>query len=119
MLENTDKTKNPFKIPENYFENFNAEIMNKLPEKNIQKAKIIPLWKKIVPWTAVAAIFSGILFMTGILDKGTMTDPTMVAGQPDLVISSGIASNTVEDDYYLFLEDEVADAKFKEIMFSN
>jgi len=118
MLDNFDKNKNPFKIPENYFENFNNEIMGKLPEKEIEKAKIVPLWKKIVPWTAVAAAFFGILFTTGVFNRSTVADPTAIGGH-DTVISSGIASSSIEDDYFLFIEDEVANARYREIMFSN
>lgn len=113
MLENIDKNKNPFKVPENYFENFNTEIMSKLPTKEEKKTKIAPLWRKIVPWTAVAAMFFGILFITGVFKQG---DNTM---QINSVVSSGVASNSLEEDYFLFLEDEVADAKYREIMFSN
>ncbi|WP_108822773.1 hypothetical protein [Dysgonomonas sp. Marseille-P4361] len=113
MLEKFDKNSNPFKVPENYFENFNAEIMTKLPAKETQK-KVIPMWKKVFPWTAVAAALFGVLFMTGVFRQGTGT-----TGQTNIYLSSGIASNSVEEDYFLFLEDEVSDAYYKEIMFSN
>lgn len=112
MLENIDKNKNPFKVPENYFENFNADIMSKLPTKEEKKAKIVPLWRKVVPWTAVAAVFFGVLFMTGVFKQGTSFM------QPNSVMTSGVASSSLEDDYFLFLEDEVADANFREMMYS-
>lgn len=119
MLDKFDKNKNPFKVPENYFGNFNTEIMGKLPEKRAEKARVVPLWKRIVPWTAVAAVFFGILFTTGVFKHG-VTDNVTIADQHDAVISNGIASSlSIEDDYFLFLEDEVATAKYKEIMYSN
>lgn len=46
MLDNFDKSKKPFKVPENYFENFNNRIMDQLPSKEEPKAKIVPLWRK-------------------------------------------------------------------------
>lgn len=120
MLEKFDKNKNPFRVPENYFESFNTEIMGKLPEKQAEKAKIVPLWKKIVPWTAVAAVFFGILFTTGVFRQSTITDPTTIAGQYDTEVANGIAySSSVEDDYFLFIEDEVASARYSELMYSN
>lgn len=120
MLEKIDKNKNPFKVPENYFENFNTEMMGKLPEKQTEQAKIVPLWRKVIPWTAVAAIFFGILFTTGVFHQSTVTTSSTIAGQDDTVILNGIASNSsMEDDYFLFIEDEVANAKYKEIMYSN
>lgn len=120
MLEKIDKNKNPFKVPENYFENFNADIMSKLPEKQIKQVKIVPLWREIVPWTAVAAIFFGILFTTGIFYQSTVTTPSAFMEQDDTVILNGIASSSsMEDDYFLFIEDEVSNAKYREIMYSN
>ncbi|MFV0539099.1 MAG: hypothetical protein ACK5M3_17300 [Dysgonomonas sp.] len=116
MLDNLDKNKNPFKVPENYFQNFNAEIMEKLPAKEIKTAKIVPLWKKVIPWTAVAAAFVGILFLTGILDQGSQSDPDSI---PVTVSTSGIASSEEEDFYYSFLENEVVKAKYKEMLYNN
>lgn len=117
MLEKFDKNNNPFKVPENYFENFNSEIMGKLPEKQAKKVKIVSLWKKIVPWTAVAAVFFGILFTTGVFNQGVGT--ATITDQYDAMISNGIASSSMEDDYFLFIEDEVANAKYREMMYSN
>lgn len=111
MLESFDKKKNPFEVPENYFENFNAEIMSKLPEKQLEKTKIVPLWKKVMPWTAAAAVFCGVIFSTGILDKSTTADPVSIA-------SSAFASSD-EEDYYAFLEDEVVKSRYNEIMYNN
>jgi hypothetical protein len=34
-LEEIDKSNNPFKVPDNYFAQFNEEIMNRLPEKEL------------------------------------------------------------------------------------
>lgn len=108
MLENFDKNKNPFKVPENYFENFAGNIMGNLPEKEVVKARKVPLWKKVLPWTAVAAVFCGIVLTTGVLDKDTTTR---------LPISE--ASSSLEEDYYLFLEDEVTKYEYKEMFYDN
>lgn len=109
MLDNFDKTKSPFKVPENYFENFNREIMESLPAKE-NKAKIIPLWKKVLPWTAAAAIFCGVIFTTGVLDKSSKADSNVTIS-PNL-------SSSLEDDYFLFLEDEVVKSQYKEMVYS-
>lgn len=108
MLENIDKTKNPFKIPENYFENLSNDIMDKLPEKKILPAKKVPLWKKVLPWTAAAAVFCGIIFTTGVLDKNT----TRHSSISDI-------SSSIEEDYYLFLEEEVTKNEYKEMIYDN
>jgi hypothetical protein len=110
MLDNFDKTKNPFKVPENYFGNFNSNIMEKLPAKEEKKVKTVTLWKKVVPWTAAAAIFCGVLFTTGVLKKSSPADPN--------VAISSILSSSLEDDYYLFLEDEVVKSQYKEMVYN-
>ncbi|WP_029903983.1 hypothetical protein [Prevotella sp. 10(H)] len=113
MLDKIDKSKTPFKIPENYFENFNAEMMDKLPSKQTEKAKIVPLWKKVLPWSAAAAMLCGIVFSTGVFKQNATEDP-------EPVISSAVASSVDEDDYYHFLEDEVARAnRFDDTFYSN
>ncbi|MDU1889241.1 MAG: hypothetical protein E6767_01005 [Dysgonomonas sp.] len=109
MLDNFDKKKSPFRVPENYFEDFSAQIMNKLPEKEEKKARIVPLWRKVLPWTGVAAVAFGIFFSVGVFNK-TPEKPI------ELVGTTGIAS-TDEEDYYLFLQDEVINEQYKE-MFS-
>jgi len=114
MLDNFDKNKNPFKVPENYFRDFNVEIMEKLPAK----AKRVPLWRKMVPATAVAAVFGGILFLSGIFNNHSSVTDQSVADRNISVASSGIAASD-EEDYYSFIEDEVFKSKYKEIVYNN
>jgi len=118
MLDNLNKSKTPFKVPENYFQNFNAEIMDKLPAKENVAVKRIPLWKKVIPLTAVAAAFIGILFLTGIFDRNTTTDPTIIIAETDTTNDSSVVLSEEEDIFYAFLEDEVVKAKYKEMMYN-
>ncbi|MBD8389910.1 hypothetical protein [Dysgonomonas sp. BGC7] len=117
MLNHIDENKNPFKVPENYFQNFNAEIMDKLPAKEANKGKIVPLWKKVIPWTAVAAVFAGVLFLTGVFNRTTV-NPDTTAHQPESAITNGLASTEDEEYYYSFIEDEVVKAKYKEMIYN-
>ena len=57
-------TKNPFHVPEGYFENFTQELMSKLPEKDsyIPESEI-NLWTRIKPWIYMAAMFVGTIFI--------------------------------------------------------
>jgi len=55
-------TQNPFRVPENYFENFTQELMNKLPEKEPVPAMPEPtLWQRVKPWVYMTAMFCGIM----------------------------------------------------------
>lgn len=114
------KKQNPFKVPENYFENFNVDIMSKLPQKDnktTEEHKDIKqkptLWKKILPWTAVAAACCGILVFIGIFpgqDATTINDKTTAQQSKDAITTnastSNIASTPESEEFYLFLEDE-------------
>ncbi len=110
MLDKIDKKANPFKVPENYFENFNNKIMEQLPHKEVKKSKIVPLWKKVVPWTAAAAILCGVIFSTGVLEKGTTPGSAPMADSK--------SASYDEEDYFLFLEDEVMSSQFKDMMYN-
>ena len=37
-------TENPFTVPEGYFANFTEQLMDKLPEREIQPAPQLTLW---------------------------------------------------------------------------
>lgn len=55
-LDNDQKIAPGFKIPEDYFEQFEAKIMNQLPEK--KETKVISLWQRKSVWiSSVAAVF--------------------------------------------------------------
>ena len=54
-LENSEKIKSGFKIPEGYFEDFESKIMQQLPQKEIA---VVPLFAKKKFWfSAIAALF--------------------------------------------------------------
>lgn len=54
--------KNPFEVPEGYFDHLADQIIDRLPEKEM---KVLPLqeenslWLKIRPWVYMAAMFIG------------------------------------------------------------
>lgn len=58
--------KNPFKVPENYFDDLTAHIMENLPESNMnEEIEIIPkvtLFTRIKPYLYLAAMFTGLYF---------------------------------------------------------
>lgn len=55
-------TKNPFTVPEGYFENFAQELMSKLPEKEPYLPESEPtLWQRVKPWIYMTAMFVGIM----------------------------------------------------------
>lgn len=54
-LHNGTKIESGFKIPEDYFESFEARLMQQLPEKEV---KVVSLWKRKSVWiSGIAAAF--------------------------------------------------------------
>lgn len=54
--------KNPFTVPENYFENLTQELMDKLPAKEaVLQTEALTLWQRVKPWLYMAAMFCGIM----------------------------------------------------------
>lgn len=78
LKEMNIRAKEGFKVPENYFEENKRKLLS-IPDENA--SKVIPLWQKILPITAIAAAFviSVILFQ-----PDEATDP--VANIPDTEI---------------------------------
>lgn len=55
-------TGNPFRVPDNYFEDFTQELMNKLPEKEpMPSMPETTLWQRVKPWIYMTAMFCGIM----------------------------------------------------------
>ncbi|MDR0768357.1 MAG: hypothetical protein LBE71_00360 [Dysgonamonadaceae bacterium] len=96
----------PFKVPEDYFENFVADLMSKLPERPVETPQTVSLWERIKPWTYMAAMFAGIALMLNLFTKkpGKGQDFTVPA-----YVSEGLnlsSSNDIED-FYRYYEDEL------------
>ena len=55
-------TKNPFQVPDQYFETVVQEVMAQLPEKApAQPLLELTVWQRIKPWVYMAAMFCGIM----------------------------------------------------------
>ncbi len=105
-----DFTKNPFAVPDNFFERFNEEIMTKLPPKETKKVKL-NIKKHVLPWLAAAAVMSGVIF--------TMKDSVFSSPKADVENESVTQPNfasSEDHDFYLYLQD---DATNKEITTGN
>lgn len=102
MLDKMNK-KNPFKVPENYFEDFHKEIIANLPKS--EHSKVIPLWKKILPWTAAAAIVAGVVITVSSLNADSNSKPVARVETVDNEKTEMYASSD-EEYFHLYIEDE-------------
>lgn len=125
-LEEISKAENPFKVPENYFAQFNEEIMNRLPEKEIVVPEPISMWDRAKPWVYLAAMFVGLYITINFLMKTPGNDNTtenQIASQQTL---SGSYENTdnywsavqiTEEEFYQYLEEQLVDDSYFDYMY--
>ncbi|MEA5129721.1 MAG: hypothetical protein VB074_16215 [Proteiniphilum sp.] len=125
-LEEIDKTKNPFKVPENYFAQFNQEIMDRLPEKEIVVPEPVSMWDRAKPWVYLAAMFVGLYITINFLMKTPGNDnmtENQIASQQTL---SGSYENTdnywstvqiTEEEFYQYLEEQLVDDSYFDYMY--
>lgn len=121
MQDNKDK-KNPFSVPDGYFQNFNAEIMNKLPEKSIEKKpKVIPLWKHASRWVSAAAILTAVVFIgLEYMNSGTGSINNAKSMTPSKVVAvENVSNNNNDYEYYEFIQDEAARLAYRDVLNSN
>ena len=67
--------KNPgFKVPENYFEDFNKRMADMLPDVEITPVDIKPtMWQRVRPLVYLAAMFAGVWCMMSVFQHFTST----------------------------------------------
>lgn len=116
MLDKINKEKSPFKVPENFFEDFNKNMMEQLPKKE-HKAKVIPLWKKVLPWTAVAAVLCGVILNWSNIERvgQSLTADNQDQQNTENGLTDTMLASYTEEDFYLFVEDEVRNAAVQDM----
>lgn len=64
-----------FKVPENYFADFNQRMADMLPDVEITQVDVKPtLWQRVKPLVYMAAMFAGVWCMMTIFTHLTATD---------------------------------------------
>ncbi|MBK5195520.1 MAG: hypothetical protein JJE08_05750 [Proteiniphilum sp.] len=121
-----EKSKNPFKVPENYFAQFNEEIMNRLPEKKRVKPRTVPIWDKVKPWVYMAAMFVGLYITINFITQNngennmasseTATQQTLT-GSP-LVENYWSTVQITEEEFYEYLEEQIIDDGYYDYMYN-
>lgn len=99
-------TENHFTVPENYFEKFNADIMDKLPEREF-KAEVyntdISLWTRIKPIVYMAAMFAGIALMFRMFNS-MVSESTEEENNIKLVNAQTVKTEEEQmDNYYNYM----------------
>lgn len=125
-LEEIGKAETPFKVPENYFTQFNEEIMNRLPEKEIVVPEPISMWDRAKPWVYLAAMFVGLYFTINFLMKtpesnnpveNRITTQQMLSGSSGNTDSYWSTVQITEEEFYQYLEEQLIDDSYFEYMY--
>ena len=100
-------TQNPFRVPENYFEDFTQELMNKLPEKEPMLCLSEPtLWQRVKPWVYMTAMFVGIMLSVRIFVGEPKNDEFPISLTEAAMLSTEewetLIRRTSVDDYALY-----------------
>ena len=90
------RDRQPFRVPEGYFEGFAEDFMCRLPEKTVHEMKVIPFYERTKPWLYMAAMFAGIIILFSVLSKSSETAKETV--------QSSVHVGLEEDDDAEFLE---------------
>lgn len=117
-LEEIDRKRNPFKVPDNYFARLNEEIMNHLPEKEIVPPRTVPLWDKVKPWVYMAAMFVGLYITIQFLTRQAENDN--VASRQSVVQNKESYWSTVqvtEEEFYQYLEEQLVEEGYFDYMY--
>ena len=105
-------TKNPFQVPDHYFEEVVQEVMARLPEKApVQPIPEPTTWQRIKPWIYMAAMFCGIMLSVRIFVGEPKKDECPISqAEAEALLDEdweNLMRRTFRDDYetYQFLTD--------------
>ena len=94
--------KNPYTVPEGYFDRFTEALMERLPEKEATTPPEVKLWDRVKPWVYMAAMFAGLMFTIRAFVGNTQEgNDANLSDMPDEYIES-IVNQTMMDDYELY-----------------
>lgn len=108
--------KNPgFKVPENYFDDFNRRMTDMLPDVKITPIDVKPsMWQRVKPFAYMAAMFAGVWCMMSVFShftaSGNLDSVRAVAekmGDDNSNVEEFIMSGAVSDYDILNYEDSV------------
>lgn len=117
-------SKNPFTVPESYFETLSDQVMSRLPDREVSHPIKVSIWTKAKPLVYMAAMFIGTYFIIQVMFKsGDEQNMSVDRG----VIESQYISSTdnywsnvqvSEDEFYNYLEDQLVDDGYYEYMYN-
>ena len=102
------KGRQPFQVPEGYFESFTENFINRLPAKPATETKIISLFDRAKPLLYLAAMFVGAAILINVINYKNSDSPDASNGTS--MVSSVVDTTDSDDAEFLeFIEEMYAD----------
>ena len=108
----------PFKVPENYFAQFNESIMAKLPEKEAPVIRKITLWEKSKPFVYMAAMFLGLFFTIKILITSTDPNPSNQNTASISIEEYWSDVEISEEEFFNYIETQFVDEDYYDLVYN-
>ena len=84
-----------FKVPENYFADFNTKMMESLPKPNLTPQVKPSLWVRVRPYVYIAAMFAGIWCMMRVFND--MSGATSTKAQIQAIVDGLEDEKNIDD----------------------
>lgn len=114
ILANFEDKETGFKVPDNYFVDFKANMKKSLPHRDFSDLKEKTMWQHVRPWIYMAAMFGGIWCMmylfTSLRDNsGTIKPSIAEAFKNESFVDDFIMTNDFNefDLYQQMYEDSI------------
>ena len=112
-----------FKVPENYFADFNTKMMESLPKPNLTPQVKPSLWVRVRPYVYMAAMFAGIWCMMRVFND--MSGATSTKAQIQAIVDGLEDEKNIDDlmlqeglnEYYILTYEDSVDAEQSGIQF--
>jgi hypothetical protein len=112
------KGKNPFKVPDGYFEGLTEQIMAQIPDASYKEPKVVSLLDRVRPWLYLAGAVAGLLLIFKVfynpVTQGNDDQPKELYVQ---AFGSGEMLQVISEEdmeYLEFLENQYFDRLFSE-----
>lgn len=105
------KDKEPFKVPEGYFDDLTSNIMQNLPEKEVEETEAVSvtMWDRLCPLLYLAAVFVGLGFFFKTVmpkDYDDQSKQLMVEKQSEDTLNQGDSISDIDKEYMEFQEEQ-------------
>ena len=106
-------SRQPFRVPDGYFENFTDDFMNRLPDKPVRESNKVSFYVRMKPLLYLAAMFVGAIILSNIFtfNRKNSTD---VNNKTNIMTNASSLSNSGDEmdynaEFLEYIEDMYVD----------